>query len=122
MATCRLLLHLLLFCTACVIHGKICDKVQVNGRTMCAPALFVPGLGKCGTNALKTYTDHHPRLLWSHDSEVLFDPKTISAVELSKQHNPGVTPEDNRLWAVKAPALGNRVRVRSRHTDALLFQ
>eukprot|EP00965_Chrysotila_dentata_P199510 6179424-Pleurochrysis_carterae.AAC.1 len=90
----------ILVATVC---GKICDVVQVKGVSMCAPALFVPGFGKCGTNALKTYTGLHPKMRWPAKSEIAFDPKDISPEELVKRSNPGVYPHDEYIWGVKDP-------------------
>ena len=72
---------------------------------MCGPAAFVPAFGKCGTNALKAYTELHPHVKWPLQSEVNFDPDVISPVDLIAQHSPGVYPGDPNVWMVKHPAL-----------------
>ena len=95
-----------------LMSSKICDEFTVGGRKVCAPALFVPGVGKCGTNALKAYTGTHPRLRWANKSEVPFDPDDVSPEELIRDNNPGVTADDNLLWAIKAPAMGIKVHAR----------
>ena len=95
-----------------LMSSKICDEFTVGGRKVCAPALFVPGVGKCGTNALKAYTGTHPRLRWANKSEVPFDPDDVSPEELIGDNNPGVTADDNLLWAIKAPAMGIKVHAR----------
>ena len=41
-------------------RSKICDAFEVDGEMLCAPALFVPAMGKCGTNSLQTFTAMHP--------------------------------------------------------------
>lgn len=84
---------------------KRCDVFHIDGRALCAPAIFVPAFGKCGTNAFKSYTELHPQIKWPQDSETEFDPSQISGADFVRQNNPGVTPEDNFVWAAKAPAM-----------------
>ena len=85
--------------------AKPCDVfVMPDGRRLCGPALFVPAFGKCGTNALSSYTLAHPNVRWSHASEVRFDPRKQNPATLVLQHNPGVTPDDDFVWAIKSPA------------------
>eukprot|EP00965_Chrysotila_dentata_P034172 1137271-Pleurochrysis_carterae.AAC.3 len=98
---CRLVLLSGLVTEAC---GKICDIVRVDGVDKCAPALFVPGFGKCGTNALKTYTDLHPHMRWPQLSETKFDPAKVTPEDLVRANNPGVYPSDEFIWGVKSPS------------------
>ena len=84
--------------------AKVCDVVNVPGKgDFCAPAIFVPGFGKCGTNAIKAYTELHPLVKWPAASEVRFDPEVISPQDLVKLHSPGVRPNDDFVWMVKHP-------------------
>ena len=85
-------------------RAKICDIVKVNGVAYCAPALFVPAFGKCGTNSIRAYTLNHPHIKWPVKSEPHFDPLDVSPAELVRQHNPGVKPNDPYVWAVKCPS------------------
>jgi len=85
-----------------------CDVVHVPGRgAMCAPSLLVPGLGKCGTNAIKTYTELHPRMRWPDFSETAFDPSDISVADFVREHNPdgAVVPGSGLMWAAKHPGM-----------------
>lgn len=96
----------LLLALARLGSAKRCDVFNVPGKgDMCAPAIFVPAFGKCGTNALKAYTELHPHVKWPLKSEVDFDPDVISPVDLIAQHSPGVWPDDPNVWMVKHPAL-----------------
>ena len=99
----RLLVLLIVFAT---VAGKVCDVVHVPGQgDMCAPAIFVPGFGKCSTNALKWFTTLHPHVKWTEKSEVHFDPAEISPQELVGNHSPGVRPDDMDVWMVKSPSM-----------------
>ena len=88
--------------------GKICDEFVVDGRRLCGPSLLVPGMGKCGTNAIRSYTALHPSIKWSTDSEIDFDPRETDPVDLIRRHSPGVTPHDPFVWALKHPACGDK--------------
>ena len=85
-----------------------CDLFWNGSHSLCGPALLVPGLGKCGTNALANYLALHPRVRLTNQSEVLFDPRDANATELVVRHNPGVTPGSGLAWIVKHPGLENR--------------
>ena len=87
---------------AAVAVAKPCDVFTTkDGRMLCGPSLLVPGWGKCGTNALAQYTSQHPRIKWSQKSEILFDPRAVDPADLVAKHNPGVTPDDPYVWAIK---------------------
>lgn len=79
--------------------AKICDVFDVNGKQLCAPALFVPGIMKCGTNAMREYLSIHPLIKWNTQSEIDF--RSFEPQELVAKYNPGVTPHDNLIWAIK---------------------
>jgi hypothetical protein len=51
-------------------------------------------------------------LRWANKSEVPFDPDDVSPEELIRDNNPGVTADDNLLWAIKAAAMGIKVHAR----------
>jgi len=87
---------------------KPCDRVWNGTRTVCGPQLLIPGLGKCGTNAIANYLALHPRVRLTNQSEVMFDPRDVSVSELVARHNPDVTPENEYVWIMKHPGLENR--------------
>ena len=86
-------------------RAKVCDPFEIEDKTLCGPALLVPAFGKCGTNALASYSKLHPFIKWTDVSEVNFDPETQDPAELVASHNPGVRPKDPYVWAVKCPDL-----------------
>ena len=92
---------------------KLCDRFFNGTHELCGPALLIPGLGKCGTNALKDYLALHPRVRETNASEAMFDPRDISPSKFVSMHNPGVTPDDPFVWIAKHPGLENR------HADVL---
>jgi hypothetical protein len=87
---------------------KPCDRFWNGTRTVCGPRLLIPGLGKCGTNAIANYLALHPRVRLTNQSEVMFDPRDVPVSELVTRHNPDVTPEDAYVWIMKHPGLENR--------------
>lgn len=93
--------------------AKPCDRFWNGTHELCGPALLVPGLGKCGTNALTKYLELHPRVRNTNDSEAMFDPRDVSPTAFVRQHNPGVLPGDPLVWVAKHPGLENR------HADVL---
>ena len=98
-------------CAVCM--AKPCDRFWNGTHELCGPALLVPGLGKCGTNALTKYLELHPRVRNTNDSEAMFDPRDVSPTAFVRQHNPGVLPGDPLVWIAKHPGLENR------HADVL---
>ena len=87
---------------------KRCDVFDVPGRgPLCGPALLLPAFGKCGTNAVKDYSELHPNIRWPQRAETLFDPDVISPVAFVAANNPGVIPSDSLVWMAKAPVLGD---------------
>ena len=87
---------------------KPCDRFWNGTHELCGPALLVPGLGKCGTNALTKYLELHPRVRNTNDSEAMFDPRDVSPTAFVQKHNPGVLPGDPLVWIAKHPGLENR--------------
>lgn len=87
---------------------KPCDSVWNGTHALCGPALLIPGLGKCGTNAIANYLALHPRVKLTNQSEVMFDPRDVPVDALVRQHNPGVGPDDPYVWVMKHPGLENR--------------
>ena len=85
-----------------------CDVFVDGARQLCGPALLVPGLGKCGTNALSFYLGLHPWVRTTNVSEVMFDPREVAPAEFVRRHNPGVAPGDRLVWIAKHPGLENR--------------
>ncbi len=94
---------------------KICDVFTASwGEKLCGPALIVPGMGKCGTNSLFTYTVPHPHLKWTEESE---PPEILdfmnnggspeAARSLVEAVNPGVGPDGPEIWAIKNPAIAH---------------
>ena len=71
-------------------------------------------MGKCGTNALDEYTAIHAKIKWATKggsrAEIDFDPRNVDAAELVRTYNPGVTPDDPYIWAIKNPASGRKDR------------
>lgn len=96
-----------------VCMAKPCDRFWNGTHELCGPALLVPGLGKCGTNALTKYLELHPRVRNTNDSEAMFDPRDVSPTAFVQKHNPGVLPGDPLVWIAKHPGLENR------HADVL---
>ena len=100
---------------------KICDVVEFRVKTakfgnwtkkrLCAPAAFIPGFGKCGTNALKQYLLRHPLIKFPIQSETNFGlphpgaGTLVDRVDFVKRHNPGVTPDDPYIWVAKSPSV-----------------
>ena len=89
--------------------AKPCDRFWNGTHELCGPALLIPGLGKCGTNALSKYLELHPRVRNTNDSEAMFDPRDVSPTAFVRMHNPGVTPRDPFVWIAKHPGLENRL-------------
>ena len=85
-----------------------CDVFVDGARQLCGPALLVPGLGKCGTNALSFYLGLHPWVRTTNVSEVMFDPREVAPAEFVRRHNPGVAPGDRLVWIAKHPGLEKR--------------
>ena len=74
-----------------------CDVV---GR-FCAPALFIAGVGKCGTNALSEHLAQHPRVA-RHHRELPWDPRDTSPQALVAHRR--VMPDSARpVWVAKHP-------------------
>ena len=96
------LMALLALVTASVA-GKICDRIVVDGRESCGPALLVPGNAECGAHLVEAFTKLHPHLRWASSAvSVPFDP-----VQVVRELNPGVTPDDGYVWAVRMRVAGN---------------
>eukprot|EP00928_Gymnodinium_smaydae_P075229 TRINITY_DN58230_c0_g1_i1.p1 TRINITY_DN58230_c0_g1~~TRINITY_DN58230_c0_g1_i1.p1 ORF type:complete len:359 (-),score=38.06 TRINITY_DN58230_c0_g1_i1:74-1150(-) len=83
---------------------KSCDVFFHKGKRVCGPSVFILGVGKCGTNGLKSYMAAHPQIKFTKESEVrwLLQNKTFS-VSTILDHNPGVMPEDTFQWVIKHP-------------------
>ena len=87
-----------------------CDRVRVRdfrgagAQTLCAPALFIAGIGKCGTNALADHLARHPRVATFH-REVTFDPLETPPTALVR-FKP-TAPNSSRLWIAKHPKYGS---------------
>ena len=97
--------------------AKRCDVFTVPGvGERCGPALFLPAFGKCGTNAIREYTSLHPMIRWPRTPEPWFDPKDVNPLDFVSSENPGVTPQDELVWMVKAPATASSAGQRSRST------
>lgn len=85
----------------------LCDRVDVKvkgaGRsstTLCAPALFIAGVGKCGTNSLAEHLSRHPQLIgMSH--ELPWDPLETPPQRMVRYRH--VLPNSSKSWLVKHP-------------------
>ena len=83
-------------CDAVTIHRA--DKHVVP---LCAPSLFIVGVGKCGTNALAEHLAEHPHVR-GMNREVAWDPLETPPKSLVRLRN--VQPNDTRhTWAAKHP-------------------
>ena len=92
-----------LLALAASVAGKICDRVVVDGRESCGPALLVPDFAQCGAHFVEEFTKIHPHLRWATaEVSVPFDP-----VQVVRDLNPGVTPDDGYVWAVRMRVAGN---------------
>jgi hypothetical protein len=99
--------------SAPLMASKPCDRFWNGTHELCGPALLIPGLGKCGTNALTKYLQMHPRVRNTdffnpNNSEAMFDPRDVSPTAFVRMHNPDVTPNDPLVWIAKHPGLENR--------------
>lgn len=80
--------------------GKRCDVFQHNGMAVCGPGLFLIGMGKCGTNAFKSYTLRYKDVKWHMKSEIDFNPHFVKPEQLM-EFNPNVVPGDSKVWFIK---------------------
>ena len=68
---------------------------------LCAPSLFIAGVGKCGTNALAEHLGRHPRVK-AMSREVAWDPLETRPTTLVRL-KPTYPNETRRVWIVKHP-------------------
>ena len=103
---------LLLLAQGTLCAGKLCDVFEIDGKKLCGPSLLLPGMGKCSTNALDEYTRIYAKIKWAtkggHRAEIDFDPRNVDLAELVRTYNPGVTPDDPYVWAIKDPVSGEK--------------
>lgn len=89
------------------VSHKRCDPHVVNGTVYCAPALFVPAFGKCGTNAIGKYLKLHPHVK-ELEIEAPFDPRTIRPYDLMRTHgahmNVTADARDPTVWIMRDPS------------------
>ena len=107
--------------------GPMCDdRITIHqahqpgshaALTLCAPSLFIAGLGKCGTNALAEHLAKHPRVR-GMSREVAWDPRETPPKALVR-HRPVRPNETRNVWVAKhpkyaidkdVPALASRLR------------
>ena len=92
-----------LLALAASVTGKICDRIVVHGRESCGPALLLPDFEECGAHLVEEFTKLHPHVRWATKAvSVPFDP-----VQVVRDLNPGVTPDDGYVWAARLRIAGN---------------
>ena len=84
-------------CETIVVHRL---RGSTGSHSLCAPSLFVAGVGKCGTNALAEHLAHHPSVR-SMSRELAWDPKDTPPTALVRAKM--VFPNESKVWIAKHP-------------------